>query len=64
VHTFNPSTWEAEQVDLCEFKAILVYRVISRTAKATERNPILKRPKVNKERKEKKYTGKYEQMFS
>ena len=26
-HTFNPSTWEGEQADLCEFKASLVYKV-------------------------------------
>jgi hypothetical protein len=27
------------QVDLCEFKASLVYRVSSRIARATQRNP-------------------------
>ena len=27
-HAFNPSTGEAETVDLCEFKDSLVYRVI------------------------------------
>ena len=35
-HSFNPSTWEAVAGDLCEF----VYRVSSRTARATQRNPI------------------------
>ena len=40
-HAFNPSTWEAEQGDLCEFSASLVYRVSSRTAGATGR-PCLK----------------------
>jgi hypothetical protein len=30
------------QVDLYEFKASLVYRVSSRTARATQRNPVLK----------------------
>ena len=34
--------WWQRQVDLCEFKAIMVYRVISRPAKATQRNPVLK----------------------
>ena len=34
-YTFNPSTQEAEQVDLCEFEATLVYRASSRTARAT-----------------------------
>ena len=33
-HTFNPSTWEAE-AGRSEFEASLVYRVSSRTAKAT-----------------------------
>jgi hypothetical protein len=32
-----------ERKDLCEFKASLVYRVSSRTAKATQRNPVLKK---------------------
>ena len=31
------------QMDLCEFKASLVYRVSSRTAKVTQRNPVLKK---------------------
>ena len=29
-------------MDLCEFEAILVYRASSRTARATQRNPVLK----------------------
>jgi hypothetical protein len=29
-------------VDLCKFEASLNYRVSSRTAKATQRNPVLK----------------------
>jgi hypothetical protein len=40
VHTFSPSPWEAEAG--CEFKASLVYRVSSRTARATQRNPVSK----------------------
>jgi hypothetical protein len=37
VHAFNPSIWEAEAAsDLCEFKASLVYRVSSRTTRATQ----------------------------
>lgn len=39
-HAFNPSTWEA---DLCEFKTSLVHRASSRTADATQRNPIWER---------------------
>jgi hypothetical protein len=44
----NPSIPRRQrQVDLCEFKASLVYRVSSRTVKATQRNPVLKN-KTNK----------------
>ena len=51
MHTFNPRTWEAEAGrQICEFEASLVYRVSSRTAKATKRNTVLK----NQEKKEKK----------
>ena len=32
--TYNPSTQRQKQVDLCEFKASLVYRVNSKTATA------------------------------
>jgi hypothetical protein len=28
------------EVDICEFKVSLIYRAISRTAKATQRNPV------------------------
>jgi hypothetical protein len=41
VHTFNPSTPESE-VGGIEFKASLIYRVSSRIAKATQRNPVSK----------------------
>ena len=41
-HTFSPSTWEAKQAELCEFKASLVYRVSSKTAKATEKTCLKK----------------------
>jgi hypothetical protein len=40
VHTFVPSTQEAGR---SEFEASLVYRVSSRTARATQRNPVLQR---------------------
>jgi hypothetical protein len=39
-HAFNPSTWEAEAGGSSEFEASLVYRVSSRTARATQRNPV------------------------
>jgi hypothetical protein len=41
VHTFYPSIWEAEAW-ISEFEASLVYRVSSRTARAIQRNPVLK----------------------
>jgi hypothetical protein len=41
-HTFNPRTHGRQrQVDLCELKASLIYRASSRTARATQRNPVL-----------------------
>jgi hypothetical protein len=45
-HTFNPSTWEAE-TGISEFKASLVYKVNSRTARAIQRNPVSKSRKKN-----------------
>ena len=42
------------QMDLCEFKASLVYISSSRTVKATHRNPVLE---TNKQTKTKKYVG-------
>jgi hypothetical protein len=33
---------------ISEFKAFLVYRVISRTARATKRNPVLKKKNKTK----------------
>jgi hypothetical protein len=45
---FNPSTWEAEAGGFLKFKASLVYRVSSRTARATQRNPVSKNQKNTK----------------
>jgi hypothetical protein len=39
------------QEDLCEFKAILVYRANSWTAKATQRNPVSKQKVLKKKLK-------------
>ena len=54
-HTFNPSTWEAEQAeqaeqaDLCESEASLVYRASSSRARVvTQRNAVLKNKQTNK----------------
>ena len=52
VQAFNPSTWEAEaEAEAGRFltsKASLVYKVSSRTARATQRNPVWK--KTNKQK--------------
>jgi hypothetical protein len=47
-HAFNPSTWEAEAGGFPEFKASLVYRVSSRTARAIQKNPVSKKKKKKK----------------
>ena len=45
-HTFSPNIFgKQKQVDFCEFEASLVYRASSRTARATQRNPVLKKVK-------------------
>ena len=45
-------------MDLCEFKASLVYRARSRTVTATQRNPVLKKKERKKERKEGRKEGR------
>jgi hypothetical protein len=42
---------------ISEFKASLVYKVSSRTARATQRNPVSKTRKKKKKKKEKEITG-------
>jgi hypothetical protein len=56
---FNPSTWEAE--------ASLVYRVSSRTARATQRNPVSKNQTTTTKNKkpsteQRKQTGSEERL--
>jgi hypothetical protein len=41
-HAFSLSTWQADTGRSLEFRTSLVYRVSSRTARATQRNPISK----------------------
>jgi hypothetical protein len=55
-HAFNPSTWEAEAIS--EFKASLVYRVSSRTARAIQRNPVSKTNKQTNKQKTKNKKNK------
>jgi hypothetical protein len=56
--TFNPSTERQRQADLCEFEVSLVYRMSSRTARATQRNPVLKNQKEEEEEEEEEEEGK------
>jgi hypothetical protein len=44
-HAFNPSTQEAEEGEF--LSSSLIYRVSSRTARATQRNPVSKKNKTN-----------------
>jgi hypothetical protein len=47
-HAFNPSTWGGRGRRISEFEASLVYRVSSRTARITQRNPVSKNQKKKK----------------
>jgi hypothetical protein len=40
VHAFNPSTWEAEAGGFLSSRPAWSTRVSSRTARATQRNPV------------------------
>jgi hypothetical protein len=41
-NTFSPALRSLREADLCEFKASLVHRRSSRTAKVREKNPVSK----------------------
>jgi hypothetical protein len=45
------------QVDLCDLEASLVHRVSSRTARAAQRNPVLKKKESKKARKRERGKG-------
>ena len=45
-HVFIQTLRRQRQVDLCDFKDSLVYRVSFRTSRATQRNPVLKNKKT------------------
>jgi hypothetical protein len=49
-HTFNPSTWEAEAGGFLSSRPAWSYKVSSRIARATQRNPISKKKKKKKEK--------------
>jgi hypothetical protein len=50
VHTLNASTGEAEAGRSLYFNASLVYKVSSRIAWVTQRNPVSKKPKPTKQK--------------
>jgi hypothetical protein len=58
VHAFNPTTQGGRGRWISEFEASLVYRVSSRAARTTQRNPVLETPQKKKKKKKKK-----EEMF-
>jgi hypothetical protein len=53
-HAFNPSTWEGRGRRISELEDSLVYKVSSRTARAIQRNPDLKKQKTKNKNKNKK----------
>lgn len=52
VHTFNPSLRRKRQANLCEFAASLIYKVSSRTARSTQRNPVMTSSPATPKKKE------------
>ena len=48
MHTFNPSTWEAEASGFLSLRPAWSTKVSSRTARATQRNPVSKSQKKKK----------------
>jgi hypothetical protein len=66
-HTLNSSTQEAEQADLCDLRDSLVYKKTnSRTARATQRNPVTHTQKKTKTKTKSKtkQKQKQKQIFS
>jgi hypothetical protein len=60
-NTFSPNTQVGGNNWISEFEASLVYRVSSRTARATQRNPVSRNQK-NKNKQTKKKTEKKEKI--
>jgi hypothetical protein len=53
-HAFNPSHLGGRDRRISEFEASLVYKVSSRTARATQKNPVLKKQKKREKKKKRK----------
>ena len=51
-----PALGRQKQENLCEFEASLVYRVSSRTARATQRNPVSTNKQTKHRNKQKEKT--------
>jgi hypothetical protein len=49
---------------ISEFEASLAYKVSSRTARATQKNPVSKKPKTKKKKKKKKKEKKEKKIHS
>jgi hypothetical protein len=47
-HAFNPSTPGGRGMQISEFEASLIYKVSSRTARAIQRSPFLKKKREKK----------------
>ena len=62
-HPFNPSTWEAEAGRFLSSEASLVYRMSSRTSRATQRNPVLKKQKEKKRERERLRLSQRKNMY-
>jgi hypothetical protein len=58
-----PEFRRQRQVDLCEFKAGLVYRISSRTARDTQKDPVSKKKKKEKEKEKKKERKKVFSLY-
>jgi hypothetical protein len=53
---FREALGRQKHAELCEFKASLVYRASSRTAKAPQRNPVSKQNKTKQNKTKKNKT--------
>jgi hypothetical protein len=62
-HAFHPSILGGRGRQISKFKASLVYRVSSRTARATQRNPVLKNKTTTKKQKQKQKQNKKETIW-
>ena len=59
-HAFNPSTWKQRHVDLSEYEKNPIYKASSRTARATQKNPVSNKQQNKAKKKQKKEKYKIE----